>query len=219
MVASRRKKRRRVLLLLVPLILLLGLGTAIGMDTLGAVAVRMAEARVRAMAVDALERAVDRVMGAGIAYDDLVKAHFDEGGRLAMLESNTMRMNDLSSKVALSGQENLNAASEAGVSIPLWAALGVSVLSSSGPMIHVRVIPVGSVTTSFVTSFESAGINQTRHEITLIARVSMRIVVPTGAQTVSVETSVPIAESIIVGQVPDSFVQVPEPETAIDLMP
>ena len=89
---------------------------------------------------------------------------------------------------------------------------------SSGPQIRVSVVPVGSVTTRFVTSFESAGINQTRHEISLEASVLMRIVVPAGSNSVSVSTYVPIAESIIVGEVPESYVHVPEDEL-LNLIP
>ena len=70
-----------------------------------------------------------------------------------------------------------------------------------------------------MTSFESAGINQTRHEISLEASVMMRIVIPAGADSVSVSTYVPIAESIIVGSVPDSYVSVPDGETALNLIP
>ncbi|MDD7414158.1 MAG: sporulation protein YunB, partial [bacterium] len=80
-------------------------------------------------------------------------------------------------------------------------------------------VPVGSVTTAFATSFESAGINQTRHEISLQASVLMRIIVPTGADSVTVDTLVPIAESIIVGQVPSTYVNVPSDEDALNLVP
>ena len=99
------------------------------------------------------------------------------------------------------------------------AALGISLFSGSGPKIRVRVIPVGAVSTRFVTSFESAGINQTRHEISLEASVVMRIVIPTGAGSVSVSTYVPVAESIIVGSVPDTYVNVPGAEDALNLVP
>ena len=103
--------------------------------------------------------------------------------------------------------------------IPLGAALGVSLFSGAGPLINVSVVPVGSVTTAFATSFESAGINQTRHEISLQASVLMRIIVPTGADSVTVDTLVPIAESIIVGQVPSTYVNVPSDEDALNLVP
>ena len=69
-----------------------------------------------------------------------------------------------------------------------------------------RIVPVGSVNTEFSTEFESSGINQTRHKIFLRARASIQIVIPTDAQVAGVTVDVLVAESIIVGEVPGSFV-------------
>lgn len=190
-----------------------------GLANLNPIVIRMAEARASQLAVEAMNQAVDEVMGNSVTYSDLVLTSFDEQGRLSMLQANTMKMNDIASAAALVAQRNLGALAEQGVSIPLGAALGVSLFSGAGPMIKVSVVPVGSVTTAFATSFESAGINQTRHEISLQASVLMRIIVPTGADSVTVDTLVPIAESIIVGQVPSTYVNVPSDEDALNLVP
>ena len=98
-------------------------------------------------------------------------------------------------------------------------ALGISLFSGMGPDIRVSVVPVGSVTTRFVTKFESAGINQTRHEISLEATTTMRIVIPTGTDTIQVTSTIPIAESIIVGTVPESYVNVPDVDSMLNMAP
>ena len=220
MVAKCRFTRRQRLLLglCAAALTLCGL-LAWGLSNLNPIILRMAEARASQLAVEALNQAVDEVMGNSVTYSDLVLVSFDEGGRLSMLQANTMKMNDIASAAALVAQRNLGALAEQGVSIPLGAALGVSLFSGAGPLINVSVVPVGSVTTSFATSFESAGINQTRHEISLQASVRMRIIIPTGADSVTVDTLVPIAESIIVGQVPSTYVNVPSDEDALNLVP
>jgi hypothetical protein len=61
------------------------------------------------------------------------------------------------------------------------------------------------VETEFVTSFEEAGINQTRHTVYLRAAVTLRIVAPTGSSSVQVDHQIAIAESVIVGRVPESY--------------
>ena len=66
------------------------------------------------------------------------------------------------------------------------------------------------------TEFESAGINQTRHKIYLSLRTTVRLVIPSGARQVSLGSQVLIAESIIVGEVPQSYVQVPEMSDALN---
>ena len=80
-------------------------------------------------------------------------------------------------------------------------------------------MPVGTVSVNFVTEFESAGINQTRHRISLEATASVQIVIPTGAAPVRVSASLPVAESILVGEVPQSYIQVSEMGDAMNFLP
>ncbi len=212
-------KKRRWRAALITLAALLAVLIAWGFHNMGPILVRMAEAKARQLAVEAMNQAIAEVMGSSVTYSDLMRVTSDQQGRVAMIEANAMLMNDISSQAALAAQRNLDALADQGVRLPLGAALGVSLLSCSGPSIRVRVIPVGAVSTRFVTSFESAGINQTRHEISLEASVVMRIVIPTGAGSVSVSTYVPVAESIIVGSVPDTYVNVPTVEDTLNLVP
>ena len=219
MVSFMAFSRKKLLAVLTVFLLLLAGLLVWGVMHLNPVIIRMAEARASQLAVEAMNQAVDEVMGSSVTYSDLVLATFDAQGRLVMLQANTMKMNDIASAAALVAQRNLGALAEQGVSVPLGAALGISLFSGSGPLVNVSVVPVGSVTTSFATSFESAGINQTRHEISLQASVLMRIIIPTGADSITVDTLVPIAESIIVGQVPDTYFHVPDGESALNLAP
>ena len=180
--------------------------------------ISMAEARARQLAVEAINKAVREVMSSGIAYGDLVYVAQDERGRVSMIQANTLLMNDLASQAALAAQRNLQALEDEGVELPLGSALGMGLFSGTGPRIRVSIVPVGSVTTRFVTNFESAGINQTRHEISLMASTLVRIVIPAGANAVQVDASVPVAESIIVGEVPGTYLH-DGGEQALDLVP
>ena len=215
--ATHRKKRLWLFLLIPPLLAAGALGW--GVYNMSPILVSMAEARARQLAVEAMNQAIAEVMGTSITYADLMRVSTDSQGRVAMIEANSTLMNDISSEAALAAQRNLDTLADQGVQLPLGSAMGISLLSGSGPKIRVSIIPVGAVSTRFVTSFESAGINQTRHEISLEASVVMRIVIPTGADSVSVSTYVPIAESIIVGSVPDTYVNVPETGDALNLVP
>ena len=172
----------------------------------------MAFARAYSMAVETINRAVKQAMGQGVAYEELIDAQMDAQGRVSMLRANTMRMNELASQTALLAENQV-------VEIPLGAALGVSFLSGFGPRLEVQILPVGAVHTSFDTEFETAGINQTRHKIFLNLRATVSLIVPTGSQLVEVTSTVPIAESIIVGEVPESFVDVNNEEDMLNLIP
>ena len=179
----------------------------------------MAFARAYSMAVETINRAVKEVTAQGVTYEELIDAQTDAQGRISMLRANTMRMNELAARTALLAEEELNSAENQFVEIPLGAALGVRFLSGFGPRLEVQILPVGAVHTSFDTEFETAGINQTRHKIFLNLRATVSLIVPTGSQLVEVTSTVPIAESIIVGEVPDSFVDVNNEEDMLDLIP
>jgi sporulation protein YunB len=211
--------RRRVLLAVFILLALIVLAWQYALNNLNAILISMAEARARQLAIETINRGVGEVMEKEVAYADLVSVVTDAEGRVSMLQANTMRMNALASEAALATQRNLGQLADQGVRLPFGAALGIGLFSASGPQLRVEIIPVGSVTTQFVTTFESAGINQVRHSILLETTTTMRIVVPTGADTISVRASIPVAESIIVGQVPSSYINVPPEAGRINLLP
>jgi sporulation protein YunB len=213
------KKRKRLLMAAGAVLLLTAALAVYALANLNPIVISMAEARARQLAVAAINQAVAEVMQSQISYSDLIKVSTDEKGQVTLIQANTILMNSLASRTALTVQRNLAELEDEGVTLPLGAAFGVKILSSAGPVIRAGVVPVGSITTRFVTAFESAGINQTRHEISLEASTQMRIVIPTGAATVSITTTVPVAEAIIVGQVPASYVNVPDVDSMLNLIP
>ena len=176
----------------------------------------MAHARAEAMAVEYIHEAVRDVMGEQITYEDMITVRTDTAGRVTMLQANAVRMNELATVTALKAQARLESADAQSISIPLGAALGIPFLSGLGPRVQVRMVPVSAVSAAFSTEFESAGINQTRHKIYLSLHTTVRLVIPSGARQVSLGSQMLIAESIIVGEVPDSYVQVPEMGDALN---
>lgn len=179
----------------------------------------MAFAEAYSMAVETLNRAVKLVTENGVEYAELMDATLDAQGHVTMLRADTMRMNELAAETALKAEQELNSIDNQFVDIPLGAALGVKSLSGFGPRMSMQILPVGAVHASFDTEFESAGINQTRHRIFLTLRATVSLIIPTGSQLVEVESTMPIAESIIVGGVPDSFVDVNDQKDILDLVP
>ena len=185
-------------------------------NNLESVILDMAYARAEAIAVEYMHEAVRDVMGDEITYQDMMTVRTDENGRVTMLQANAVRMNELASFTALQAQAKLESADAQSVSIPLGAALGIPFFSALGPRVRVRIVPVSAVSAAFSTEFESAGINQTRHKIYLSLRTTVRLVIPSGGRQVSLASQVLIAESIIVGEVPQSYVQVPDMDGALN---
>ena len=183
------------------------------------VVLTLASAKAEVLAVQALNQAAEALIADGISYDSLVHVTMGEDGSVRLLQANTAGMNSLASRASLTAQAKLEALQDQTVSVPLGSALGVTLLAGTGPRIQVHMLPVGAVVTAYETEFTSAGINQTRHRVLLTMRAQVRLVLPTGASGVEAVTQVAVAESIIVGQVPDSFVNVGDDTDLLNLVP
>lgn len=185
------------------------------------VLISMAEARVRAMAVKAMNDAVRSIMTDPDKYTNLITSEQDNQGNVTMLQADTQRLNDIAVSAALKTQDNIAQIGTQGIGIPLGSVLGGQLLAGRGPNIYARIIPVGSVTTEYDDSkdgFESQGINQTHLKIYLNMHTTVRIVIPTQSKEISVDNKVLVTECIIVGRVPNSFVNVLDP-SQINLNP
>ena len=180
--------------------------------------ISLAEARAEQRALQQISLALDDVMHKSLDYEDLVDVHYDENSEASMLSANTILMNRIAADAAIAAQENIDLLADEGIVLPLGSALGSGIFSGKGPRVRFEILPVGTVKTTFVTEFESAGINQTRHKISLEATASVRIVLPSGARTVSVQASALMAESILIGEVPQSYIQVPETGDALNFL-
>ena len=138
-------------------------------------------------------------------YGELVVLEKDEAGRITALVSNMAKINALQAEItnavigALGGKEYIE------IDIPLGNVLGGALLSGRGPMIPVRILALPNVRTEFVNEFSGAGINQTRHQIMLSVTVSLSVLLPGKAADLTVATEVSVAETIIVGEVPDTL--------------
>jgi sporulation protein YunB len=184
------------------------------------VVLSLAQAQARAMAVRILNEAAAELLASGeVTYDTLMHVTADESGRVRLIQANTPEMNRLAAKVSIMSQEKLQATRDQVVRVPLGSALGMTLFAGAGPRIEVQVLPVGSVQVEFHTDFQTAGINQTRHRISLTLTAAMQLVIPTGAQKMEVTTQVAMAESIIVGEVPDTFTDVGHDMDMLDLVP
>ena len=145
-----------------------------------------------------------------IDYKDLIFVRYDDNGRVTLMQANTIIMNDISSEVASEVQKQLEKVSESEVDVPLRNAFDTQLLKL--PSINMKMVPEGTVYVDFATEFQESGINQTRHRIYLIVEANIKIIVPLVSEEVKISTNVPIAETIIIGDVPDQYINVPRDE-------
>ncbi|HMM21184.1 MAG TPA: sporulation protein YunB [Selenomonadales bacterium] len=210
------RKRRSVptLILLILLASLLLSGFWIMEAHLKPTLIAIAETRATMIATQVINDVINEKVNQEIDPQSLVSVKLDSRGRVVFIQPNTMEFNRLAADTTIKVQEALRAISEEKIYIPVGQVLGSQLLASWGPKIVVTVIPVGTVQVKVVDKFEQAGINQTRHMIYLFATTHVRIVVPLVSSTMDVNTQVPVAEYVVVGEVPSTYVQFPFPLTS-----
>lgn len=91
------------------------------------------------------------------------------------------------------------------LSVPLGNLTGILIFSGVGPSVRVRVQSIGDVTAEYRNEFSSAGVNQTRHSVFLDLSVTIHLLIPGNIIPVTVTEQVCVAETVIVGQVPDTY--------------
>ena len=138
-------------------------------------------------------------------YSDLISIRTNSQGQITMLQANTSAMNTLSAKVALSANNKFNNLETQKVSIRLGKLLGFNLLSGFGPLINLSFEPSGSISSSFYSSFEEAGINQTLHTIKMKMTADISIAMGNKSKSKEIYIEVPVSESIIIGLIPSSF--------------
>lgn len=171
----------------------------------------IAEARATAIATTTVNNVINEHIFQGTDHQNLVSVKVDDRGRVVLMQPNTVEFNRLASQVTIKVQENLRQIAEEKIQIPFGQVLGSQILASYGPKITVTVIPIGTVQVKVIDTFEQAGINQTKHMIYIVANTQVRIVVPLVSKSVEVVTRVPISEYVVIGEVPNTYVQLPLP--------
>lgn len=166
----------------------------------------LAQTKAELKVVEIINQAVYDKMVKETEYKDIVYIHKDNQGKIVMLQANTVILNQLMAKITRAILQGFKNGDIEQIYIPLGQITGITLLSGSGPRLKVRVIPTNQVYVSVGDKFEQAGINQTRHRIYLQVKTRIKIAVPLMGKDLNVVTTIPIAETIIVGDVPETYV-------------
>lgn len=147
----------------------------------------------------------DAIQNGDISYDALISLEKDQEGRITAVHSNMAAFNRLQAQILDIILARIDQVSARELSIPVGTLTGSTLLAGRGPRISVRMESVGSSSARFANRFESAGINQTKHQIVLQVDVSAAILLPGFSAATEVSNSITVAETIIVGAVPDTY--------------
>lgn len=206
---SRRKPRTgvpRVLWLLLALAVLLCAYSMFN-TRIRPLMIEMAEARTRNAVTGAINSATNmEALNEALEYNSLVVLEKDEEGRVAAIQTQMSAVNHLKAVVSDCVIEQISQIKTEELSIPIGSIMGGDLLSGRGPEIPVKILTVSSVRSEIENVFTSAGINQTRHQIILNVYVDISILLQGDTISTEVWSQISVAETVIVGSVPDSYV-------------
>ncbi len=160
---------------------------------------------------ETITRAVtDCVSEHGLTYGDFITMETDESGRVTSLTGNLSAVSALQSQMVEYILAELDGLREERFGIPLGTLTGWLVFSGRGPTVRVELLSTGDVTAELRHSFEEAGINQTLHRVLLDVSVTAYLLIPGETLSTTVDSEVCVAETVIVGQVPDTYLNIGE---------
>ena len=147
----------------------------------------------------------EAIQNGDISYERLISLEKDSEGKITAVHSNMAAFNRLQAQILDIILAKIDQVSARELSIPIGTLTGSALLAGRGPRIRVRMESVGSSTARFNNQFESAGINQTKHQIYLVVDVYVSILLPGFSTTTKLSNTYSVAETVIVGSVPDNY--------------
>ena len=168
----------------------------------------LAQTQVKNTTSDLINDAIDRQIEEGnIQYDRIVYFEKDLDGRITALKTNMSEVNRLKTAILNLVNEEILAIDTSDLGIPLGSLVLPEFLAGKGPTIPVEILAIRNSDAEFSSSFTEAGINQTLQQLTMHVIVDVAVLVLGQTSQFTVSSQVVVAETVIVGQVPDTFLQ------------
>ena len=168
----------------------------------------LAQTQITNSTSDLINDAIDKQIELGnIQYDRMVYFEKDLNGRITALKTTMSEVNRLKTDILSIINDDILALDTADLGIPIGSLILPEILSGRGFQIPVLIHSIRNSDASFYSSFSEAGINQTLHQLTMEVVVDVTVLVMGETKNFTVSSHVVIAETVIVGQVPDTFLQ------------
>lgn len=172
--------------------------------------------KIRAIATEAVSKSVLDIMSKNTSHD-YISIVRDDKNSIKSVDINTDTINGLAHTITIEAQKNINSAGQDGITIPVGSLSGITLLTGIGPNINIKIYLVGSTQTQIISEFTDTGINQTSHRLYFDIQGSVAVAVPGLKSNVKTSTRVLMSETIIVGDVPSTYLHAVSVGDMLDL--
>lgn len=152
-------------------------------------------------------------------YNDLMFITKADDGSVSLMQVNTANVNKLNNEVMTKIQNLLNQTNILNYKLPLGSFLGIPILNGIGPRVTLKIVPIGNVNTEYKSQIASLSINQSYHKIYLTVYITVCVVLPLYTQNIVVSNKMLIAENLIVGKIPSTYLNTENLTNALNLIP
>lgn len=147
------------------------------------------------------------LMKGDYTYDDFVHLSYGADGTVRSATVDTVKLNALKFTLSLAVLKELTT-KDISVSVPVGNLLGSLFFSGQGGNVSITTRVAETMHARLHTVFTSAGINQTRHAIGFSLDFKVGYLLPMGSRDLLISINIPIGETLIVGDVPDTLTQI-----------
>lgn len=203
-----RRRLRILVRWLVAIMIVLIVGFLLFRDRYRFTVQQLAQTQIINATSDLINDAIDEQIEIGnIQYDRMVYFEKDLQGRITALKTNMSEVNRLKTEILNRINDEILAMDTSHLGVPLGSLFLPEFLSGKGPSIPVQIISIRNSDGSFTSHFSQAGINQTLHQLTMEVLVDVTVLVMGETDSFTVTSQVVVAETVIVGDVPNTFLQ------------
>ena len=204
----KRKRLKKIVALVLVLSLLTGVGLYVRSNIVPLVTEK-AYYSIRGEAVTALNNAYQKTVDemTSLGYSDFVAVTKDSNGKISFISVDMLKVNNVMSFISTVVLEEMQSIATDGVDVPLGAFSGILLLGDNGKDVNIEVETVGIAECNFRSDFETVGINQVRHTLYIDIVASANVVLPLYAKDVFCESSLLLCENVIVGEVPEFYLE------------
>lgn len=201
---KKSKKSRKLKIVLVVMIII---GILIAMDfQIRPLVKSIAASQAQIISTKAISDAVQQELSrADIDYSDLVNIQKGPDGNISAISTNIQKANTLKASITLAIESKISHTKPKTVGIPLGTLTGIELFTGHGPNVKMKISLPSSTITDFKSQFCEAGINQTKHQIYINVHTNVYALIPGYPTNTTVDTNIMVAETIIVGNVPNVY--------------
>lgn len=214
-----KKSKRRIKIALIAILFATVLIIIFFSKNVNPVIKKIAQDEVRAMTTVAVNSAAGKIMAEQSGYDNIINITKDDNGDILLIQTNSALINSIARQTVILAQHNISSLGEQGISVPIGSLSGIMFFSGKGPEIKIKILPVGTAESKFYSQFTEAGINQTKHTILIEIISDVSVIMPGVNATIQTVTDVVLCENIIVGKVPDTYLNSPSLDEMMNLIP